>query len=220
MSQQGIRIDEALLGFDAREMFLDGASTWPAARRAQYLLRDDVARPKSVDTAVWPNIFGDGLPEDIARTVGLPQVPLPAWRGPNRELWDDLTRLAETLGPLANHAHRIVAVAWASADGFSKHASSGAPYREKTVPDALGPEWRLLGFDVADAYFTSGLSNCGYTESERTSLRPLWAGRLNEHHLFVDVRHALAFCGVAESRAPEHAPFLVYAIRALGDGSE
>lgn len=75
----------------------------------------------------------------------------------------------------------------------------------------------LLGFDVADAGLTSGLTNCGFGQSERSTLRASWAPGLNEHHLFVDVEQAFAFRGLAGGRVPEHAPFFVYALYLIAD---
>lgn len=46
-----------LLGFDAREMI--PPSAWNGGRRELFLLRPDVERPLSVDTAVWPNFRRD-----------------------------------------------------------------------------------------------------------------------------------------------------------------
>lgn len=215
-AKNGLHVEGALLGFDAREMFLDLATAWPEQRRREYLLRGDVVRPKSVDTAVWPSVFGDGLTQEAIARLGLPCVSLPEWRGPNGGLWDDLGRLHHALDGMTGWSHRIVAVAWVSADGFSKHGPSGAPYREKTAPASLGKEWKLLGYDVADAYLTSGLSNSGYARAEHGSLCLRWAQHLNEHHLFAEVGSALEFAILADARIPEHAPFLVYALSELG----
>ena len=48
-----MRSNDLLLGFDAREMWLDPQDYWPDSRKKMYLLRYDVARPLSTDTAVW-----------------------------------------------------------------------------------------------------------------------------------------------------------------------
>ena len=144
-------VDEALLGFDAREMFLPPGTTWDAARRGLYLLRTDVQKPLSVDLRVWPSLFGDGLPEHERRRIGLDRFHLPAWRGPNPGLWEDLSRMRTSLGKLASEAHWAVAVSWVSADGFSKPSASAGPYRERMTPLTSSDAWKLLGFDVADA---------------------------------------------------------------------
>lgn len=212
MSLELLGVEESLLGFDAREMFLPPGTHWDAARRELYLLRRDVHKPLSVDPMVWPSLFGDGLPDDERRRIGLDTAHLPEWRSPNQGLWDDLSRLKTSLGQLASEPHWTVAVSWVSVDGFSKPSASAGPYRERSTPPIPSSAWRLLGFDVADAGLTSGLSNCGYPQAEVAALRPAWAADLNAHHLFTDVRRALAFRDLTHRRVPEHAPFFVYAL--------
>lgn len=183
-------VQEALLGFDARSLSPEASAPWTPARRAQFLLRVDVARPLALDPAVWPSVAeGEG------------------WRGPNHALWDDVSRLQRALEP---GTFWTIAVSWVSDDGFS--ATPSGPYREPTMPPVIDARWKRLGFDVADAGFTSALSNCSAPEDERESLRASWASALNEHHLFTDVEKAFAFRRFSDDRVPEHAPFFVYAL--------
>lgn len=212
MSRDLLGVEQAVLGFDAREMFLPTGTTWDAARRGLYLLRSDIQKPLSVDPMVWPSLFGDGLPEHERNRIGLDSLSLPEWRGPNQGLWDDLSRMQTSLGQLASEPHWIVAVSWTSADGFSKPSPSAGPYREHMTPPTINEEWKLLGFDVADAGLTSGLANCGYQQTEIAGLRASWVSDLNEHHLFMDVKKALAFRDLTDRRVLEHAPFFVYAL--------
>jgi hypothetical protein len=74
---------------------------------------------------------------------------------------------------------------------------------------------RLLGYDVADDVFLSGLSNCGYTDDEKSALRPKWAPHLNKYHLFDDANIAYEFKTIADARVCEHAPFFVFGIYLL-----
>ncbi len=212
MNREPLGAEEALLGFDAREMFLPPGAHWDAARRERYLLRRDVQKPLSVDPMVWPSLFGDGLPDDARRRLGLDTARLPAWRGPNPGLWEDLSPLQAALGLLASESHWTVAVSWVSAEGFSKPSPSAGPYRERITAPARSDAWTLLGFDVADAGLTSGLSNCGYQQAESAALRTTWAADLNANHLFTDVTRARAFQALTDRRVPEHAPFFVYAL--------
>ena len=70
------------LGFDLRDdaaVYL--AREWTDARRALYLLRDDVAWPKSVDSLVWPSPI-DGLiwsERMVFRTRWPAKNPLKLW---------------------------------------------------------------------------------------------------------------------------------------------
>lgn len=199
MSRNLLGAEQALLGFDARVMSLAPDATWDAVRRGLYLLRSDVQKPLSVDPMVWPSLFGD-------------RVQVPEWRGPNQGLWDDLYRMRTSLSQLAPAEHWTIAVSWVSAEGFSKPSVHEGPYRERMTPPTIGDAWKPLGFDVADAGLTSGLSNCGYQQTEIAGLRATWASHLNEHHLFGDLKRALAFRDLTDRRVPEHAPFFVYAL--------
>ncbi|WP_257460217.1 hypothetical protein [Archangium lipolyticum] len=214
MSERG-PVEEWLLGFDVRELGLDVGREWPESRRGLYLLREDVRKPLAVDTAVWPSLFGEGLPGSECERLGLREAELPAWRGPNAPLWDDLERMKgclETLGAVKEEPHALIAVSvyW---DGRPAEGTwPGVPYRERTMPSVRGDGWRFLGFDVGDGGLISGLGNCGYTEPEAPELRRQWAGRLNEHHLLGELEQALAFRELSDRRVPEHAPFFVWGL--------
>jgi hypothetical protein len=86
-------------------------------------------------------------------------------------------------------------------------------WRRPALPKGVQPV--LLGYDVADVHFTSGLSNCGYLGEEREWLRSKWGRDLNEHHLFRESTRALEFVAVTDKRVPEHAPFLVFGVYLL-----
>ncbi len=51
-------------------------------------------------------------------------------------------------------------------------------------PATMDPSWRFLGYDVADRWLSSGLTNCQYTQSEAAHLSEAHAPLLNEHHRF------------------------------------
>ena len=204
MSPGSGQIQEWLLGFDARELSLDVEREWDVSRRGLYLLREDVRKPLSVDTAVWPSLFGEGL---AASGSG--------WRGPNWPLWDDLERMRgglASLGTVREAPHELIAVSWFW-DGRPPEGSwPGGPYRERMMPPTREEGWRFLGFDIADGGFISGLTNCGYTGSDTPALRRQWAGHLNEHHLLRELEQALVFRDLSDRRVPEHAPFFVFGL--------
>ena len=183
---------EVTIGFDLRSTVAD--PSWTADRRARYLLRHDVASVRSVDPGAW------------VRPTGLPPAPRtePEHVGLRPHL-SDLLAAARDLD-LAD----AVTVRITELD------------EEAQPPDGAGPlgtgseTYHLLGYDVADYYLMSGLSNCGYTrEAEAASLAPDWAPRLNEWHLFGNPADATAFAAVTAERVPEHAPFYAYGLYRL-----
>ncbi len=163
--------------------------SWTVDRRARYLLRRDVPSVRSVDTMVWE------------RPPGLPRPPVP------EGLWPDLSGLYAAAGALDRAG--VVAVRITAFE------------EDEPTPESLDPtgpaveRYDLLGYDVADYWQLSGLTNCGYSPEEAASLAPVWAPRLNEWHLFDNPDDAEAYADVTEKRVPEHAPFYAYGIYQL-----
>jgi hypothetical protein len=199
-----------LLGFDAREMFIDSSTFWPPERRATYLLCEDVKKPLAVDTLVWPSVFGEGLPAYDRRRLGVDGADIPVWKGPNEGLWQNLAEMREFLDQLASEKYLTVAVV--AATGSGPKGSSPCHPGEEAVTPTNSEVWTLLGLDVADAGLISGLSNCAYESTERAGLRASWGRLLNEHHLFNQLQAAMAFRELCDTRIAEHAPFYVYGL--------
>ena len=179
---------EATIGFDLRSIVSD--PSWTADRRTSYLLRRDVPSVRSVDTLVWE------------RPPGLPPPPVP------EGLWPNLSDLYAAAGALDRAG--VVAVR------ITAFPEEDGPTPES--PDPTGPaveRYDLLGYDVADYWQLSGLTNCGYSPEEAASLAPVWAPLLNEWHLFDNPDDAEAYADVTEKRVPEHAPFYAYGIYQL-----
>lgn len=74
-------------------------------------------------------------------------------------------------------------------------------------------EWPLLGYDVADPWQVSGLTNCGYSSEEKAALVETWRPRLTASGLLRTLTWAKEFVDVANGRVLEHAPFYVYEVR-------
>ena len=205
------------LGFDIRLDPVNLARGWSAERRQQYLLRDDIEVPLSIDPMVWPSKFwqrhvppGMGMPRHLG-TVAVPEsTPGYTVLG----LWADLDllrRFGRDAGITIDPTAMIAILAWPG-DEQDLAASSleAAP-----LPDLA--RWTRLGFDVADHSFVSGLNNCGYESDERTGLAIAWSGSLNEHGLLTELDVARRFAEMTDERVPEHAPFLVFEMRTARD---
>jgi hypothetical protein len=204
--------EEMLIGFDAREP-VERLVDWDESRRRRFLLRDDVARPLSVDVDVWPR--ARELAAQLTRGYDRSAV------GPNAPLWESLdrmkSRLAEQGADLADVP--LVSLGWLSRHAFRDTDNMGGYYGVRPDPVPTEPprpeqSWTLLGYDVADLPF-SGLSNCSYKPEERERLREEWAPELNEHHLFGDPEAVFAFLELTNVRVPDHAPFHVYSLYRL-----
>lgn len=192
-----------VLGYDARERWCPRDRLWPQSRVAEFLLVD-VPKPLSVDVFCWPSVFADpqlavlGL-DDLQ--LGPKGLAAPSWRGTVQDLWQDVAELDAALAATDGRPHDVIAVT--TQPGLHP-AAPGAHLR--------GSGWTCLGWDVADGWLLSGLSNCGYVSGERDPLHADWAHRLNVHHLFAEEGDAAAFAELTSIRVPEHAPFFAYGI--------
>jgi len=178
-------------------------AAWDDTRRERYLLRPTVARPLSVDRAVWPacpTADGDRSP------AVLPWVSV------------------ETVLQRAGEARRkeqlrvvtvVIGLVVETSNDEALAASRGID--AEMVAD---PRWRPLGFDIADGTDISALSNCADEAHEANALRNVWAPRLNDHGLFDELHDALAFRTLTDERVREHAPFAVYGMWLVGEALE
>ena len=207
--------EEALLGFDAREMWLTGMrEAGPSGGRpAPYLLRTELDDILSADTMVWPSIFKAG----VTLSHGL---ALPRWIGANPPFWEDLGALQRAVPQDFGHPYWTIAATWHSDVGFgveeSRQGKILGPHIAATTPRRRDSAWRFLGFDITDSGI-SGLTNCGYHDGERESLAAEWGPHLNGFHLFEDLERAFVFRTLTDARVPEHAPFFVIGLWLIAD---
>ena len=201
------QLREQIVGYDARDYRDDFGSQWPLRRREQFLYRLDVRKVLSVDTRVWPCVFA---------SMGR---PTPFYQPAMQKLWADAGELRGALSEAALHEtlppFRTVAITLV-ADGAEKHHPTAEQAAALAKPVLLAPKWRLLGFDVADAWALSALSNCGFLpdHDDVVRMRQLWAPHLNEFHLFTELDAASAFRRMSDQRLEfDHAPTFVYGIR-------
>ena len=199
-----IRSNELLLGFDAREMWLDIAEYWPEERKRTFLLRQDIVRPLSTDEYVWRSVF------DVDISLQYPQ-----WTGPIQNLWDNLDTLQEYLD--TTWSERTLPY-WLMAVTLQEEVCERENLLEwhdrvsNLITTPRDPAWAFLGYDVSDKWLTSGLNNCGFKESEMQILRDTYASYLNEHHLFDALKPAVDFMHVSDERVRAHAPFFVFGL--------
>ncbi len=201
-----MRPNELLLGFDAREMWLDVAEYWPEERKRTFLLRQDIVKPLSTDILVWRSVF------DVEQTLNRPQ-----WTGPIQELWEDLATLQkymDTAWSARTLPYWIIAVTLQEDVCESEDLQEWYARASNIIPVLRDPALAFLGYDVSDQWLLSGLSNCGYgtNESKIQIFRDTYASSLNEHHLFDAIKPAVDFMHFSDERVRAHAPFFVFGI--------
>jgi hypothetical protein len=129
-------------------------------------------------------------------------------------LWSSFSDLCEFLS-LSSTSAEITAISL-SVDELYLHGELWQDGLSSAVPKSPPAGWSLLGFDVADSSFLSGLANCGYTDHlVLLEARKNWANRLNEWHLFQEEDAARSFREEVDIRVPEHAPFFVFGLWVL-----
>ena len=198
-----------LLGFDARETEEDCKKTpIPKEVRKEFLLRPEIKCPFSVDAHIWPTHFLY-FPQ-IRHLIGQRQPPLietdPDCRG---GLWLNLMRMRQRLAE-NNRKAILVSVELLAPENTSLSEFPSSLIYSSPEPSSVPKASVLLGHDVADVGFWSGLSNCGYDPEQLVGLRPKWAKRINDSGLLPSEQDALAFKKISDERVADHAPFWVY----------
>jgi hypothetical protein len=188
-----------LVGFDVRAHPSVEDPCWNDERRSAFTLRD-VVRPLSVDQLVWRSIFAEPNEGE--------------WRGV-LDHWSSFSQMkarAELTGLVGGNVCNVaVHVVWELLS-LQERADWKNERLDQNVEVDPTTTWRLVGYDVADQWLLSGLSNCGYSVQERDPWRARWGATLNESHLFDDRAAARAFAIATNQRVREHAPFFVYAV--------
>jgi len=189
-----------IIGFDLRGPIADQNSSWSEQRRSRFLVRPEIPSPISVDSAVWPVFAGN------------PDRTYPM------QLWGSVSEILAAFPQAAQadcNSPTIIEIAVITTDLQSSRRWEGTlfervrPEKDSAVEIALD----CLGFDVADSYFVSGLSNCMLSVEELSSVRKDWSEAINSWGLFGDSGAAKAFRAVCNRLIPEHAPFETYRMR-------
>lgn len=195
-----------LLGFDIRlpsDVYVQ--NRWVPELREDFLLKPEIRWPLSVDNSVWPSVFNE-----LEETAFPPNSARPSlW------FWFNLETMRSFFlsrrKALGQHGIPIAAVLIMEASLRSNDYWEGVLYPYEILsPGEVPVEWLFLGYDIADQYKLSGLTNCRYDDTESATLKAAWADRLNEFGLFQTLDDAIAFKGITDRRVQEHRPFYVY----------
>jgi len=206
-------LQRRVLGFDTRETAEEGNTRpLPQARREELLLRPELDTPCSIDCRIWPSyfLFYPHMHMDSSAWKDL----IPACADFGLGLWTNLEDMERTLSR-NRRAGVSIAVELLARQETSVREFPSSLLGVTPEPDTLPEGSTLLGYDVADAGFWSGLSNCSYTSEELAELRPQWLKKINDLGLIQLEEDALVFKNLSDKRVPEHAPFWVYRLSLL-----
>lgn len=189
---------EIMVGFDAREAYLDFNVTWNFVRKENLLIRKDIIKPLSTDEMVWDSVFHDQ------------GIKLPEWVGPRQRQWDSLDKLQTFLrNPAISPPYWLIAVTqWLKQDEDSDLEEALG-----IMPSEISESWTFLGYDVSDYFLLSGLMNCVvYDQETQENYGKIWTGNLNQYHLFTDWQDAFAFKEFCDVSVIAHEPFYVFGL--------
>ncbi len=195
-----------ILGFDIRRPIADQNSSWPEERRIKFLIRHEVPAPISVDVGVWP-AFATNPDETF---------PLQLWGSVS----DIVTTFPDATQWRSNSPVIIEIAAIATGEQSSEYWEGillGRVEPEKDKSLKVTPE--VLGYDVADRYLVSGISNCMLSADELVAVRKDWSEALNVWGLIENKDAAEAIRAVCDRLIPEHAPFETYRLRRIVVGN-
>ncbi len=176
--------------------------TWSAAHANEFLLRPVALGPLSADVAVWPT-SGD---KDMRRRLFCNAYDLPDQEPNGLSVY----RLRENIFPsdlLSKPNSPVLLALSTTADAFASLSKAGIVHPMNLHANEE-TNWICAGYDVTDSWLVSGLLNCGYTQTEKTSLTNTFGNAINSFGVFSELLPALTFCTLCNKRVPEHAPFM------------
>jgi hypothetical protein len=207
-----ILFEQLVIGFDAREMWL-GLDAWTPERKRSFLLRQDIEKPLSTDTMVWPSLFHSHrtvISGSEIITGSVLDLEFPIEYRTIDNLWIQLSTMQGYLDKLPtneNNSYWVIAIAELMSFEDKETLKPTHPVR----PLEIDSSWKLLGFDVSQTNLSSGLTNERYDATEIETLRTRWSPHLNKYHLFSEEKRANEFAAWAD-RDIGHAPYHIYAI--------
>lgn len=214
-------MNQRVIRFDARLDKDDYVKKlWDSEHRDCFLLKPDIEWPLSVDPMAWPSVFYSVIFREATNfPYGSIEVDPSVDGG---QYWLNLDQMTQYYDAHRKGGSRGVFI---GIDLFSEQSLGGdtVPYEGpkgvqcaltlgRAVPSDRPATSELLGYDVADGSWISGLCNCEYSREEKEQLTPVWVPRLNNFGLIASLDHATDFKRLSDARVPEHSPFWVYAI--------
>ncbi|MCC6953741.1 MAG: hypothetical protein IT290_06460 [Deltaproteobacteria bacterium] len=106
----------------------------------------------------------------------------------------------------------LIGISCGAADAQRLRTRHGLDPSEVNVQHLRDTEWTFLGYDVADEWLLSGLSNCGLGRDQSADTKSQYNAEMNSLGLFASAHAAERFAHFLDARVTEHAPFSVYGI--------
>ena len=199
-----------VLGFDFRVRPESQGTRWTKERRETYLLRADIQFPVSADRTVWPECTTRLQKSQTAEMEAQSNGPL-----------NGLDLFTENKGPdsLAAYRHDSAVLIALTSDKTTvahlrqMHSVGPSSFAVAELEDS---GWSFWGYDVADAWMTSGLMNCGFASDEKAGYVERYSTGLNGWGLFDDIKISNVYSDETNARVSEHAPFYVFGILVAG----
>lgn len=188
--------EEVVVGYDARELWMESNSNWDDARRRNFLMVENVAKPLSIDDDVWFDVAFLTKTEEIY--------------GFHWDTWgnlDDVRQLVlEKAAPSQTYAIIAMTQLFTPEDA--------ARFAQRPIhPNTLSDDWEFLGYDIGAGSMLSGIMNMGFRDDkDKANRTALFAHQLNQHHLFADKESALAFAEWFDNDEPLHGPYEVFGL--------
>jgi hypothetical protein len=209
-------MNSKILGFDFRHAVGDDlmVKNWSSERRLHYLLKPDIVAPLSIDRSVWPSYFS--FEQKHSKNASqMIYFPPSEFHQQVIGLWAnllDMKNLIESRG-IRSVPAQYVCFTQEDSLGVETDEMWQVVYEEATVPSNLDGSWKFNGYDIADRFFTSALSNCGFiSEEDMLRSRGRWMLNINEQGLFSGLVDADNYRKYSDVRIPEHAPFHIVGI--------
>ncbi len=165
----------------------------------------------SVDSAIWPSIFSSHLHGETELDGSIVVERAEPVDNCGDALWTDLEQMKAHAAAQRGNGLVVAIEIFVPPDADVDEVPSNRLFLTFNPP-ILPPQFHLLGFDIAGVSCFSGMSNCGYDDSERSELLPFWSSRINEHGLITTYDDAVVFRQITEERTGEHGPFFVFAL--------
>lgn len=210
-------MSEFLLGFDIRRVqIVPDYHTHVETEGRTSLMKEHLkleprSNPFTIDTLISHSLFQeDGV------LGALELLPKKSFMHECLDLWEDIERLRTAFASIRailppSALESIVEIAVSIDLGsIEREKEYWEPLIGATVLPRVPDNFYRFGFDVADSYMLSAVSNIFF---HRTKTFPdRWVTHLNQFSLFDRMSDALDFQTFAERTNKEHSPFFVYGL--------